>query len=220
MKYLRIPKLADYQHYKNRAPAWIKLHANILSSRTWVKLKDGNRVLMIVAMLLASKTGNRIPLDGEYIRRVAYLDRDPDFADLVELGFVEVVNESGEAQADASEGSKTEDYAPDPLASAVAEIWEHYIATVGKNPKVYTLTDKRQRMAKARLEDLLQRIESEPKLEKAISLMKLCIDRLAGSEFHNGKNDQHKRFLDWEILFRSTDQMEKWLDDSRFEVRQ
>ncbi len=104
-----------------------------------------------------------------------------------------------------------------PNAAAVAQVWDHYILAIGKSPKVYTFTEKRRRMGKARLDDLLHRIESEPKLGKAVALMKLCIDRLAGSSFHNGKNDQHKKYVDWEILFRSKDQMERWLDDSRFE---
>lgn len=104
-------------------------------------------------------------------------------------------------------------------AQAVQQVWDYYIATIGKNPKVYTFTDKRKRIARARLDDLLSRV-AEPKLENAVALMKLCIDRLAGSAFHAGQNEQHKRYQDWEILFRSTDQMERWLDDSRFEVRQ
>jgi hypothetical protein len=70
-------------------------------------------------------------------------------------------------------------------------------------------------MGKARVRDLLPRVV-EPKFENAIALMKLCIDRLAGSAFHNGQNDQQKKYVDWEIIFRSTDQLEKWLDDSRF----
>jgi hypothetical protein len=65
---------------------------------------------------------------------------------------------------------------------AVQQVWDYYIATIGKSPSLYTFTDKRIRMGNARLGDLLLR----PKLENAIILMKLCVDRLAGSAFHNG----------------------------------
>ena len=48
------------------------------------------------------------------------------------------------------------------------------------------------------------------------------MDRLADSPFHNGKNDQGKRYLDWHQLFRAKDfpaptkLVEYWLDDSRW----
>lgn len=218
MKYLRVAKFREYQHYRDRSPAWIKLHSQIFTSRTWVMLDDDQaRLLMIVCMLLASLTDNRIPLDVAYIRRVARLHQDPDFSELLKLGFLEVIGETGRVLAGASERNQGKRPVPNPADSLLAEIWKYYIDRIGKNPKTYSLTDKRRCMGKARLDDLLHRIESEPKLEKAVSLMKLCVDRLAASSFHNGKNEQGKKYLDWEILFRSIDQMEKWLDDSRFE---
>ena len=94
----------------------------------------------------------------------------------------------------------------------VLSVWDHYITVIRKNPKLYTLTDKRKRMGVARVRDLWPRAV-EPKPESVTELMKLCVDRLASSPFHNGKNQQGKKYLDWEILFRSTEQMEKWLSD-------
>lgn len=89
MKYLRVVKLEQFQHYKNRGPYWIKLHNSLLSSRSWVKLDDASRVLMIACMLIASKTNNQIPLDAEYVRRVAYLHEEPNFQPLIDVGFLE-----------------------------------------------------------------------------------------------------------------------------------
>lgn len=57
------------------------------------------------------------------------------------------------------------------------------------------------------------RLAKEPKLENAIGLMKVCIDRLAASKFHNGHNRDGKKWLDWEILFRSEKKLTWWLDD-------
>ena len=68
-------------------------------------------------------------------------------------------------------------------------------------------------MGLARLKECHRRA-SEPKLENAVAMMKICIDRLAASRFHNGHNRDGKKYLDWEILFRSVEQMEKWLDDN------
>jgi hypothetical protein len=94
----------------------------------------------------------------------------------------------------------------------VLAVWDYYITTIGKNRKLYTLTDKRKRMGVARICDLWRRA-ADPKPESVTELMKLCVDGLASSTFHNGDNQNGKKYLDWDILFRSTEQMEKWLSD-------
>lgn len=96
MKYIRIAGWEKYQHYKDRNPPWIKLHRELLTSNTWVSLDDAGRVLAIAIMMLAAATGNRIPAQPAYVRRVAYLNDDPDFAPLVEVGFIEIIDENPE----------------------------------------------------------------------------------------------------------------------------
>jgi hypothetical protein len=99
------------------------------------------------------------------------------------------------------------------LAEHVQSVWHYYIEIIGRNPELYTFTSRRKAMGVARLRDLIKRSGS---IERGLGLMRLCVDRLKQSPFHNGKNDQQKKYLDWEILFRSTEQMEKWLDDERW----
>lgn len=106
-EYLRVVKLKEYQHYKDRNPSWVKLHSQILTSRTWVTLDDHSRVLMVVCMVIAASTGNKIPLDPAYIRRAAYLDHDPDFTALIDAGFVEVIDEAGNPVRNASKAYGT-----------------------------------------------------------------------------------------------------------------
>ena len=101
--YFRIVNWASFQHYRDRAPPWIKLHRELLSSRVWVNSTDQSRVLAIASMLLAAATDNKIPNDPAYVRRVAYLDGDPDFAPLIANGFIEIIDEDGNLLADASE---------------------------------------------------------------------------------------------------------------------
>ena len=45
-------------------------------------------------MLLAARTGNKIPLDRDYIQRSAYLVTRPDIRPLVECGFAEILDDS------------------------------------------------------------------------------------------------------------------------------
>lgn len=59
-------------------------------------LDDASRVLAVACMLIASRNSGEIPDDPEYVRRVAYLNRKPDFSPLIKTGFLTV-------QADASE---------------------------------------------------------------------------------------------------------------------
>jgi len=105
--YYRIIEWGQYQHYKDRDPPWIKLHRDLLTSQTWVTLADASRVLAVASMLIAAGTDNKIPADPTFIRRRAYLNYDPDFAPLVAVGFVELVNGTNDLApkvlADASE---------------------------------------------------------------------------------------------------------------------
>lgn len=105
MKYFRIKNWDTYQHYKDRSPPWIKLHRELLTSETWVSLDDAGRVLAIAIMMLAAATGNKIPHNPAYVRRAAYLNSDPDFSALFDMGFIEIIEENTEVastkQADA-----------------------------------------------------------------------------------------------------------------------
>jgi len=93
-RFLRIVGWEKYQHYKDRNPPWIKLHREILTSYTWTVLDEQSRLLAIVCMVLAADTGNRIPLDRDFIQRRGQFSSRPDVRKLVEVGFAEVFEDS------------------------------------------------------------------------------------------------------------------------------
>ena len=95
----RVKNWKKYQHYSKRNPPWVKLHFELLSSADWVSLADSSRVLAVVSMLLASRNDGYVPSDPDYLKRVAYLNTDPDFTELLKCGFLECVNDS---ESDAS----------------------------------------------------------------------------------------------------------------------
>lgn len=101
-QFIRIVNWDRFQHYKDRNPPWIKLHRELLTSETWVSASNEGRVLAIAIMMLAAATGNEIRADTRYLRRVAYLDFEPDLNELVKLGFVEIVGKNTETLAHAS----------------------------------------------------------------------------------------------------------------------
>lgn len=96
MKRYRIRNWERFQHYKDRAPPWIKLHFELLASEDWVMLDDASKLLAVVCMLVASRNDGCIPDNPGYLRRIAYLDQTPDLTPLISCGFLK------EVQADAS----------------------------------------------------------------------------------------------------------------------
>ena len=98
----------QFQHYRDRNPPWIKLHFALLSSRDWVTLDDSSRVLAIACMLIASRNEGRVPADPEYIQRVAYLKKPPDFKPLIRCGFLESASDCKQMLATARPETETE----------------------------------------------------------------------------------------------------------------
>lgn len=88
--HLRITGWDELQHYKDRNPPWVKLHNQLLDSHAWGALPDAAKGHFTGLMMLASRTGNRIPLDLNWIAgRIAA--REPlDLGPLVSAGLIEL----------------------------------------------------------------------------------------------------------------------------------
>jgi hypothetical protein len=105
---------------------------------------------------------------------------------------------------------------PEGLDQVLQEVWNYYLEKLRKCPTLYRFTEERRRKGAARLEECL-RIAAEPKLENAKKLMKICVDRLAASAFHNGDNPGHRKYVDWsDHLFPSEKKLISWLDDDNY----
>ncbi len=100
MEYLKVKNWAQFQHYKDRNPPWIKLHFALLSSPDWVMLDDASRVLAVACMLIASRNAGSIPDDPAYLKRVAYLNKLPNINPLIECGFLERASSCKQEQAE------------------------------------------------------------------------------------------------------------------------
>jgi len=69
MKYISIPNIKDYQHYKEgRKIIWIKLYLSILNSFKIQQLSDREKWLYISLLLRSALDDNRIALNDTYIR--------------------------------------------------------------------------------------------------------------------------------------------------------
>jgi uncharacterized protein (DUF2132 family) len=111
-----------------------------------------------------------------------------------------------------------------PLTTKLDEVWAYYREKL-KRASHYEFTRPRRVMGEAGLKacEKLARMNGSTKpAEDAISLMKLAIDRLAESPWHNGDNGSGAKYLDWEVLFRGRNVpsphklTDYWLNDEKW----
>ena len=91
MEYFNIKNWEKFQHYKDRCPPWIKLHATIFEDYEFDCLQDASKLHLLLIWVLASKLGEknpRIPNDADWIRRKIHLKNKPDLKPLFEQGFL------------------------------------------------------------------------------------------------------------------------------------
>ena len=89
MEFFRVTNWDQYQHYKDRDPAWIKLYARLLDSYAFAALADNSKWHLIGIFLLASKQGNRIPGDPRWVRKKIAARTRVDLEALLSAGFIE-----------------------------------------------------------------------------------------------------------------------------------
>ena len=67
MEYLTVRNWEHYQHYKADRPAWFKLYTKLHDKHDYIRLPEVKRAHMIDLLILAARTGNRIPNDPEVV---------------------------------------------------------------------------------------------------------------------------------------------------------
>lgn len=95
---------ADFQHYKNRRPPWIKLHRALLDDREYQRLPLASRALAPMLWLLASEGEDGVfeaSIDELTFRlRQSTKDIDSGLTPLIEAGFFVVVHVASKPLAD------------------------------------------------------------------------------------------------------------------------
>lgn len=77
-----------FQHYKNRAPAWIKLYASTLDDYAFVCLTDAQKWHLVGLWILASKMENRLPTDETWLANRIGATSDFSVQPLIVSGFI------------------------------------------------------------------------------------------------------------------------------------
>lgn len=103
MNTFRVKNFETFQHYKDRAPPWIKLYNEVLDDYDFGALPDASKFHLIAIWLLASRSNNKIPYDAGWIERRINATGKVDLALLVERGFILLDQPLQGVEQDASE---------------------------------------------------------------------------------------------------------------------
>lgn len=88
----KVKNYEQFQHYKDRSPPWIKFYNSVLDDYAFTSLPDAARSHLVAIWLLASRTGNEIPYDPEWVRMAIKASSPVNLTQLVQSGFI-IINQ-------------------------------------------------------------------------------------------------------------------------------
>lgn len=89
VKFYRIRDFEKLQHYKDRALVWIKLYVEQLDDYEFIQLPDAAKYHVHALMLLAARSGNKIPNDPRWVAARIGASEPVDLQLLFSCGFLE-----------------------------------------------------------------------------------------------------------------------------------
>lgn len=89
VKFYRIRDFEKLQHYKDRALVWIKLYVEQLDDYEFIQLPDAAKYHVHALMLLAARSGNKIPNDARWVAARIGASEPVDLQLLFACGFLE-----------------------------------------------------------------------------------------------------------------------------------
>jgi hypothetical protein len=90
MKYLRVKKWDEHQHYTDRDPPWIKVYNRLLDDYEFLALSEAAQSQLMKLWLLASRTDNRIPFDMTFIAAKIGAKSAVDVEGMIVAGWLEL----------------------------------------------------------------------------------------------------------------------------------
>jgi hypothetical protein len=93
-EFIRVVKWAEFQHYKDRDPIWIKLHRSLLDNYEYGLLPDSAKAHVIGLWLLAARHDNRIPADAVWIGQRIGASTEVNLTMLISTGLFEFTDDA------------------------------------------------------------------------------------------------------------------------------
>jgi hypothetical protein len=103
VKTFSVKNFERFQHYKDRAPPWIKLYNELLDDYEFGRLPDASKMHLIAIWLLASRSDNKIPYDSAWVGRRINANTKVDLTLLACAGFIVVDQQLHNTEQVASE---------------------------------------------------------------------------------------------------------------------
>lgn len=104
MKTFSVKNFEKFQHYKDRAPPWIKLYNGLLEDYDFGGLPDASKMHLIAIWLLASRSENKIPYDPKWVSNRINATEPVDLDLLARRGFILIIQEEVQPASDALAG--------------------------------------------------------------------------------------------------------------------
>ena len=206
-----------WQSYRSDrgTPPWIKVYRNLLSNEEWVGLTDSEKGQLVSIWILAADKKGVIPDNPKIVMKMCALDSPPNLNKFKDLGFLtsdgchdDVNLASSGCHVDAPETETETDKIRveeplSPKADLVSEIFNFWVTTMGKMPATAKLTPKRRAAVKARI-----------KSGYTVGQIKAAILGCSNDPFSMGENDRNKPFNDLELICRSGEKLESFIESS------
>ena len=84
-----VANFEKFQHYRDRAPPWIKLYNELLDDYAFGQLPDASKVHLVLIWLLASRSNNCLPFDPKWIAKRIGATEKVDLTRLLSSGFIQ-----------------------------------------------------------------------------------------------------------------------------------
>lgn len=88
MKTFSVKNFERFQHYKDRAPPWIKLYNELLEDYDFGLLPDALKGQLMCIWLLASRMENKLPFDAKWLAKKINATSPVDINHLLLAGFI------------------------------------------------------------------------------------------------------------------------------------
>jgi len=91
LQYLKISNWEKWQTYRadRGRPPWIKIHRCLMSNPEWVQLTDSQRGRLVLLWILAAERDGEIPSDPKLLRKICFMDKEPELQLFIKFGFIE-----------------------------------------------------------------------------------------------------------------------------------
>jgi uncharacterized phage protein (TIGR02220 family) len=109
VEYLRVKNWAEFQHYKDRNPPWIKLHRTLLDDYEFSCLQDASKAHLMLIWLFASQRDGLVPNQPKFLKMKLGLDREPNLKWFIDHGLLVPEQDASKTLADGLQDAPLEE---------------------------------------------------------------------------------------------------------------